>query len=92
MTHPNTQRHVVPTTVLTMSKLVPLTAVRQVTTAVSPNNVIRQRPTKTVVTNPHSPPRRNINRRPSPNPSNFPQKVTTIKAPKVNDVKGVLGN
>nr|GEX69061.1 ribonuclease H-like domain-containing protein [Tanacetum cinerariifolium] len=33
-----------------------------------------------------------INHRPSPNPSTFPQKVTTVKAPQVNDVKGVKGN
>nr|GEU75329.1 uncharacterized mitochondrial protein AtMg00810-like [Tanacetum cinerariifolium] len=47
---------------------------------------------KTVITKPHSPPRRNINRRLSPKPSNFPPKVTTVKAPKVNVVKGVQGN
>nr|GEZ29021.1 hypothetical protein [Tanacetum cinerariifolium] len=34
MTHPNPQRHVVPTVVLTRSKLVPLTAARPVTTTV----------------------------------------------------------
>nr|GFA73824.1 hypothetical protein [Tanacetum cinerariifolium] len=34
MTHLNPQRHVVPTTVLTKSKLVPITAARPVTTAV----------------------------------------------------------
>nr|GEZ67454.1 putative ribonuclease H-like domain-containing protein [Tanacetum cinerariifolium] len=62
MTLPNPQRHVVPTTVLTKSKLVPLTAARSVTTAVSHPHVTRPRPAKTVVTKPHSPPRRNINR------------------------------
>nr|GFA39255.1 hypothetical protein [Tanacetum cinerariifolium] len=92
MTHPNPQRHVVPTAVVTRSKLVPLTAVRQVTTAVSPNNVIRPRPAKTIGTKPHSPPRRTINRIPSPPASNLPPKVTTVKAPKVNAVKGVQGN
>nr|GEU57556.1 ribonuclease H-like domain-containing protein [Tanacetum cinerariifolium] len=80
--------HVVPTTILTKSKLVPLTAARQVTTAVSPNNVTRPRPAKTVITKPHSPPRRNINHRPSPKPRNFPPKVTTVKVPQVNAVKG----
>nr|GEW30708.1 hypothetical protein [Tanacetum cinerariifolium] len=49
MTLSNPQRDVVPTTVLTKSKLVSLTAARQVTTAVSPNNVTRPRPAKTVV-------------------------------------------
>nr|GEX49987.1 ribonuclease H-like domain-containing protein [Tanacetum cinerariifolium] len=84
MTHPNPQRHVVPTTVLNRSKLVPLTVVTPVTTVVSPNNVIIPRPAKTVGTKPHSPPRRTINRRPSPPASNFPPKVTTVKAPKGN--------
>nr|GEX08884.1 hypothetical protein [Tanacetum cinerariifolium] len=41
MTHSNPQRHVVPIVVLTRSKLVSLTAVRPVTTAVPYNNVIR---------------------------------------------------
>nr|GEU34885.1 hypothetical protein [Tanacetum cinerariifolium] len=87
MTHPNPQRHVVPTVVLTRSKLVPLTTARPVTTAVPHNNVTRPRPAKTVVTKPHSPPRRTINRSSSPKPSNFPPKLTTIKAPKFNAVK-----
>nr|GEY52255.1 hypothetical protein [Tanacetum cinerariifolium] len=92
MTHPNPYSHVVPTLVLTRYKLVPLTAARPVTTVVLPPHVTRPRPAKTVVTKPHSPPRRNINRRPSPKPSNFLPKVTTVKAPKVNAVKGVQGN
>nr|GEX07510.1 hypothetical protein [Tanacetum cinerariifolium] len=84
MTHPNPQRHVVPTAVLTRSKLVPLTASRPITTTVPQTKVTRPRPTKTIVTKPHSPLRRNINRRPSPKPSNFPQKVTTAKVPQGN--------
>nr|GEV82846.1 hypothetical protein [Tanacetum cinerariifolium] len=92
MTHPNPQRHVVPITVLTKSKLVPLSAARPVTTDVSQPHVTRPRPAKTVVTKPRSPPRRTINRRPSPAASNFPPQVTTVKAPKVNVVKGVQGN
>nr|GEU70706.1 putative ribonuclease H-like domain-containing protein [Tanacetum cinerariifolium] len=92
MTHLNPQRHVVPTAVLTRSKLVPLTTGRPVTTVVPQPYVTRPRPAKTVVTKPHSPPRRTINRRPSPTGSNFPPQVTTIKAPKVNAVKGVRGN
>nr|GEX13608.1 uncharacterized mitochondrial protein AtMg00810-like [Tanacetum cinerariifolium] len=87
----NSQRHVVPTTVLTKSKLVPLTATRPVTTAVPQPHVTRPRPAKTVVTKSHSAQRRNINRRPSPKPSNFPPKVTTVKVPQVNVVKGVQG-
>nr|GEV43098.1 hypothetical protein [Tanacetum cinerariifolium] len=48
MTHPNPHRHVVPTTVLTKSSLVPLTAVRPVNTTVSQTNVTRPRPAKNV--------------------------------------------
>nr|GEW24903.1 putative ribonuclease H-like domain-containing protein [Tanacetum cinerariifolium] len=92
MTHPNPRRHVVPTTVLTRSKLVLLTAARPVTTVVPHHNVTRPRPAKTIGTKPHSPPKRTINHRPSPPASNFPPKVTTVKAPKVNAVKGVQGN
>nr|GEV80395.1 hypothetical protein [Tanacetum cinerariifolium] len=92
MTHLNPQRHVVPTLVLTRSKLVLLTAARPLTTAVHHNNVIRPRPTKTVGTKTNSPPRRTIIHRPSPPASNFPSKVTTVKASKVNAIKGVQGN
>nr|GEV64316.1 hypothetical protein [Tanacetum cinerariifolium] len=74
------------------SKLVPLTAARPVSTVVPHNNLIRPRLAKTVGTKPHSPPRRTINHIPSPPASNFHQKVTTAKAPKVNVVTGVHGN
>nr|GEY99754.1 hypothetical protein [Tanacetum cinerariifolium] len=87
MTLLNPQRHVVPTTVLTKSKFVPLTAARQVTTAVSPDNVTKPRPAKTVVTKPHSPPRRNINPSPSPKAITFPLKVIVAKAPMMCDKK-----
>nr|GEX91169.1 putative ribonuclease H-like domain-containing protein [Tanacetum cinerariifolium] len=53
---------------------------------------IRPRPAKTVVTKPHSPPRKNINCSPSPKASTFPPKVTAVKAHIVNAVKGVQGN
>nr|GEX71683.1 ribonuclease H-like domain-containing protein [Tanacetum cinerariifolium] len=52
----------------------------------------RPRPAKTVVTKPYLPPRRTINRRPSPPASNFPPKVTTVQTSKINVVKGVQGN
>nr|GEV16509.1 hypothetical protein [Tanacetum cinerariifolium] len=77
------QRHMVPTAVLTKSKLVPLTAARRVTTVDSPPHVTRPRPAKIVVIKLHSPPRRNITRGPSPTPSNFPLKVTNVKAPMI---------
>nr|GFB41476.1 hypothetical protein [Tanacetum cinerariifolium] len=83
--------HVVPIAVLTKSKLVPITAARQVTTAITPTNVTRPRPAKTIVTKPHSPPRRNINRSLSLKASTFPLKVTAAKALMVNVVKGVQG-
>nr|GEX02367.1 hypothetical protein [Tanacetum cinerariifolium] len=92
MTLPNPQRHVVPTTVLTKSKLVPITAARPVTASFLKPHVTRPRQAKTVVTKPHSSPRRNINRSPSPKVSTFPPKVTAAKAPMVNVVKGNWGN
>nr|GEX60051.1 ribonuclease H-like domain-containing protein [Tanacetum cinerariifolium] len=92
MSLPNPQRHVVSTAVLTKSKLVLLTAVRPVTTTVPQPHVTRPRPAKIVVTKPHSPSRSDINRRSFSKPSNFLPKVTTVKTPKVNVVKGVQGN
>nr|GEV79475.1 putative ribonuclease H-like domain-containing protein [Tanacetum cinerariifolium] len=92
MSLPNPQKHVVPTAVLTKSKLVPLTAISQVTTAVPQPLVTRPRPVQTVVTKTLSPPRRTINRRPSPPASYFSPKVTAAKAPKINAIKGVQGN
>nr|GEV68474.1 hypothetical protein [Tanacetum cinerariifolium] len=89
MSHPNPHRHVVPTSVLTRSKLVLLIAAKPVTTTVPHNNMIRPRLANTVGTKPYSPPRRTINHRPSPPASNFPLKVTTAKAPHVDAVKGV---
>nr|GEU77940.1 ribonuclease H-like domain-containing protein [Tanacetum cinerariifolium] len=80
MTHPYPHRHVVPTTVLTRSRLVPFTTARPVTTAVPQTKVQHQRPTKHGVNKAHSPIRRPINLRPSPKNSNFYQKVTTVKA------------
>nr|GEX13386.1 hypothetical protein [Tanacetum cinerariifolium] len=67
-------KHVVPTAVLTKSKLVPLTVARPVTTAIPQPHVTRPRPAKTVVTKPYSPSRRTIHYRPSPSASNFPLK------------------
>nr|GEZ79872.1 ribonuclease H-like domain-containing protein [Tanacetum cinerariifolium] len=46
MTHPNPHRHVVPTAVLTRSRLVPLTAARPINTVVPQTKVQHQRPTK----------------------------------------------
>nr|GEU95939.1 uncharacterized mitochondrial protein AtMg00810-like [Tanacetum cinerariifolium] len=75
---------VVPTAVLTQSKLVPITAVRPVTTAVPKINVTRPRQDRPIITKPNSPPKWHINRSPSPQASNFPPKVTTVKVPHGN--------
>nr|GEX21806.1 retrovirus-related Pol polyprotein from transposon TNT 1-94 [Tanacetum cinerariifolium] len=64
---------------LTKSKLVLITAARPITAAVPPPYVTRPTPAKTVVTKPHSPPRKNINHSPSPKASTFPPKVTPTK-------------
>nr|GEV74524.1 hypothetical protein [Tanacetum cinerariifolium] len=80
LTHHHPHRHVVPTAVLTRSRLVPLAAARPVTTTVSQTKVQHQRPTNHSVNKAHSPIRRPINLRPSPKNSNFYQKVTTFKA------------
>nr|GFA02251.1 hypothetical protein [Tanacetum cinerariifolium] len=70
------------------SKLVPITVVRLVTTAIPKINVTRPRQAKTIVTKTNSPPRRHINRSPSPKASNFPPKVTAVKALMVTAAKG----
>nr|GEV71154.1 hypothetical protein [Tanacetum cinerariifolium] len=75
----NPQRHVVPTIVLTKSKLVPITTARPVTAAVPKPHVTRPRQAKTVVTSPHSPTKRTINHSSSPKTSTFPPKVTAAK-------------
>nr|GEU75385.1 hypothetical protein [Tanacetum cinerariifolium] len=74
--------------VLTKSKLVLITVARPFTASVLKPHVPRPRQAKTIVTTPHSPPRRTINRSPSPKTNNFPPKVTAAKAPMVNAVKG----
>nr|GEY80033.1 hypothetical protein [Tanacetum cinerariifolium] len=81
MTLPNQQTHVVPTTVITKSKLVPIPAARPVTTVVLKCHVTRPRLAKPIVTKPHSPPGRHINRSPSSTASNFPLKFIAVKAP-----------
>nr|GFB72460.1 ribonuclease H-like domain-containing protein [Tanacetum cinerariifolium] len=96
MTLPNPQRSVVPAAVLTQSKLVPINVVpintvRSVSTIVSKISVTRPRKAKTVFTKTNSPPRRHINRRPSPKASNSPPRVTSVKAPMVNAAKGMHG-
>nr|GEU56391.1 putative ribonuclease H-like domain-containing protein [Tanacetum cinerariifolium] len=90
MTHPHPHRHVIPTAVLTRSRLVPLTTARHVTTAVSQTKVQHQRPSKHGVNKEHSPIRRPINLRPSPKNSNFHQKFTTVKANQGNPQQALI--
>nr|GEY85230.1 hypothetical protein [Tanacetum cinerariifolium] len=97
MTHPNPQRHVGPTAVLTRSRIVPLSAARLVNTVVPQTKVQPQRPTTHGVNKAHSPIRRPINLRLSPQASNFPPKVTTAKASQGNPQhalkdKGIIDN
>nr|GEW34469.1 ribonuclease H-like domain-containing protein [Tanacetum cinerariifolium] len=88
LTLPKPQRHVVPTTVLTQSQHVLITDVRLVTIAVPKTRVTRPRQANTVVTHTNSPPKRHINRSSSPKASNFPPKITAVKASMVNAAKG----
>nr|GEW15063.1 copia protein [Tanacetum cinerariifolium] len=92
MTHPHSNRNVVPIAVLTRSRLVSLNAARPVPTAVPQSTVKSPRPVKHVVNKAHSPIRRPINHRPATKHSNFNKQVTTIKVNKVNDVQGIKGN
>nr|GEY47252.1 hypothetical protein [Tanacetum cinerariifolium] len=63
-----------------ISKPVPITTVRPVSTAVPKISVTRPRHAKPVVTKTNSPPKRHTNRSPSLKASNSPPRVTTIKA------------
>nr|GEX10167.1 hypothetical protein [Tanacetum cinerariifolium] len=56
------------------------------------SRVRHQRPVKHVVNKAHSPIRRPINHIPTPKHRNFHQKVTTVKAKKVNAVQGTKEN
>nr|GEU37114.1 hypothetical protein [Tanacetum cinerariifolium] len=84
----NPQRHVVPTAVLTQSKLVSINAVRPVSTVVPKIKVTTPSQAKIIVTKTNSPPRRHINCSPSPKASTFSLKVTAVKALIVNAAQG----
>nr|GFC50719.1 hypothetical protein [Tanacetum cinerariifolium] len=92
MTHPHPNQNVVPTVVLTRSRLVPPNAARPITTVVPQSTVQSLRPAKHVGNKAHSPIRRPINQRLATKNSNFNQKVTTVKLNQVNTVQGVKGN
>nr|GEY85813.1 ribonuclease H-like domain-containing protein [Tanacetum cinerariifolium] len=85
MTHLIPQRHVVPAAVLTQSRLVPITvvpinAVRPISTTVPKLKVTRPKHAKPIVTKTNSPIRWHTNRSTSPKTSNSPPKVTDVKA------------
>nr|GEV87323.1 ribonuclease H-like domain-containing protein [Tanacetum cinerariifolium] len=88
MTDPHSNRNVVPTAVLTRSRLVSLNAARPVPTVVSQSTVKSPRPVKHVINKERSPIRMAINHRPATKNSNFNKNVTTFKVNKVNDVQG----
>nr|GEV64983.1 retrovirus-related Pol polyprotein from transposon TNT 1-94 [Tanacetum cinerariifolium] len=92
MTHPHSNRNVVPTSVLTRSRLVSLTATRPVPTTVTQSSVKSLWPFKHVVNKAHSPIRRPINQRTTTKNSNFHKKVTIVKVGKINVVQGNKGN
>nr|GEV36976.1 hypothetical protein [Tanacetum cinerariifolium] len=96
MTHQNPQRHMVPTAVLSQSKLVyinaiPFNAVRPVSTDVPKLKVTRPNQHKPSVTKPNSRTRRHIDRSLSPKISNSPPRVTAVQALVVNATQGIQG-
>nr|GEZ05684.1 transposon Ty3-I Gag-Pol polyprotein [Tanacetum cinerariifolium] len=92
MTHPYSNRNVVPTAVLTRLRLVSLNAARPVPTVVTQSTIKSPRLVKHVVNKAHSPVKRPINQRTAIKNSNFNKTVTTVKVNKVNVVQGTKGN
>nr|GEU47268.1 uncharacterized mitochondrial protein AtMg00810-like [Tanacetum cinerariifolium] len=88
MTHPNSIRNVVPTIVLTRSRLMSLNAARPVLAAVTQSTMKSIWPVKHVFVKLYSSVRRSINQITTTKNSNLNKKVTTVKANKVNDVQG----
>nr|GEW09220.1 putative ribonuclease H-like domain-containing protein [Tanacetum cinerariifolium] len=84
MTHPHSNRNVVPASVLTRSRLVLLNATRPVPTIVTQSTVKNKWPVKHVVNKAHSPVRRPIHQRTANKNSNFNKKVNTVKVNKGN--------
>nr|GEX36901.1 hypothetical protein [Tanacetum cinerariifolium] len=84
--HP--QKHMVPAAVLTQSKPISITAVRQFSAVVPKIMVTRPRHAHSIIRKSKSPIRRHITRSPSPKTSNSPHRVTTSQAPVVSAAKG----
>nr|GEW34954.1 hypothetical protein [Tanacetum cinerariifolium] len=91
LTHIIPQKHMVPTAVLTQSKLVFNTVVRPVSAIMPKINVTRPRYAYPVVTKSKSPIRRHITRSPSIKTSNSPPRVTAAQAPVVSTAQGMQG-
>nr|GEU42722.1 putative ribonuclease H-like domain-containing protein [Tanacetum cinerariifolium] len=80
LTHTYPKNHMVPTTVLTQSKPVSITAVRPVSAVVPKIKVTRPRHTHPIVTKSKSPIRRHITRSPSLKISKSPSRVIAVKS------------
>nr|GEZ94535.1 hypothetical protein [Tanacetum cinerariifolium] len=89
LTHTNSQKHMIPTAVLTQSKPVFTTAVRPVSADLPKINVTRPRYAHPVVTKSKSPVRRHITNSLSLKTSNSPLRVTAVKALVVNAAQGM---
>nr|GEW53254.1 ribonuclease H-like domain, reverse transcriptase, RNA-dependent DNA polymerase [Tanacetum cinerariifolium] len=88
MTHPHLNRNVVPTTVLTRSRLVSFNAARPIPTTVPQSTMKSLRPVRHVVNKAQSSIRRPINHIPATKHSNSNKQVTTVKVNKVHAVQG----
>nr|GFC67429.1 hypothetical protein [Tanacetum cinerariifolium] len=88
LTHKKTQKHIVPTAVLTQSKPVFNTAVRPVSANVPKIMVTRPRLAHPIVTKSKSPIKRHKTRSPSPKTSNSPHRVTAAQALVVSAAQG----
>nr|GEW77620.1 putative ribonuclease H-like domain-containing protein [Tanacetum cinerariifolium] len=92
LTHPNPQKHMIPTVVLTQSKPLFNTAVRLVSAAQPKIHVPRPRYAHPVITKSKSPIKRHITRSPSSKTSTSPPRVTAVKAPVVSAAQGNMSH
>nr|GEU45630.1 putative ribonuclease H-like domain-containing protein [Tanacetum cinerariifolium] len=92
MTHPHSNRNVVPTTVLIRSRLVSLNAARPVPTAIPQSPVKSPRPVKHVVNKAHSPIRRPINHRPATKNSNLTERLLLLRLIRLMLFRETRGN
>nr|GEV30456.1 hypothetical protein [Tanacetum cinerariifolium] len=74
-----------------ISKPVPITGVRPVSTVVPKTSVTRPKQVQPIVTKTNSPPKRHTNRSPSPKSSTSPPRVTAVKALVVSAAQGMQG-